>query len=488
MNTASVRTALFAIAATLLASACTSSDQRATAAASLAETAFNQGNMVAAKTAITRALAERDDVSEYWLTLAHIDVALHDPGGAMDAYRNVLIFDPSNREALSAICQLAIAQNDPERATKYADQLALLAPNDTLPQLVKAAVAFRHGDKAAATTIIDAALQTEPGNSGAIILKSKILMAGDHFVEAADLLEQTLKQPGNPDGRLLALKDLYLKTANRAGYRSVITRLAASGPDDLDRQIAYADLLYDEGQRDVAYAVTRRLLTTKPGDIAAATAVLNLWAANDAAVPGEAIVRDAEGVSLEGKATYAQYANERGRPDLARTILGPEVPVSPPNPANSDAKAAFAFSLGLRGDRASALAQLDAILAVDDAQPRALIARARLNGDVADALQDARRVVADDGSNVIARLTLVKLLLQQKDSVQAEHILREGLATSGSDSRVVAQLISLLRSQGRQDSATAALTDFKRTNPLSLRAARLGGGVGQTPPVAAPAA
>ena len=488
MNRASVRAALFAIAATLLASACTSRDQRAAADAGLAEAAFNQGNMILAKRAITRALGERDDVSDYWLTLAHINIALQDPGGAMDAYRNVLIFDPGNREGLSAICQLAIAQNDPDRATKYAEQLALLAPGDILPQIVKAAVAFRHGDKAAATAIIDAALQKQPRDIGAIILKSKILMSGDHFAEAADLLEQTLKEPGNPDSRLLALKDLYLKTADRAGYRSVITRLAAAGPDDLDRQIDYAALLYDEGQRDAAYAVTRRLLTTKPGDIGAATAVLNLWAANDAAVPGEAMVKDAEGVSLEGKATYAQYANEHDRPDLARAILGPEIPVSPPNPANSDAKAAFAFSLGLRGDRASALAQLDAILEVDDAQPRALVARARLNGDLEAALQDARRVVADDGANVIARLTLVKLLLQQKDSVQAERILREGLATSGSDSRVIAQLVGLLRSQGRQDSAAAALTDFRRANPLSLRAARLGGGAGQSPPAPATAA
>lgn len=472
MNKSFIRFALLALAIVMLEPACSSSEQKAAAAASAAETALNAGQPALAKIHIQRALAERGDVSDYWLLLAHIDLALRDPAAAMDAYQTVLTFDRGNREALSAVCQLALATNVPDRAVKYADQLAVLAPDDALPQVVQAAVAFSHGDKQTANRQLDAALQREPLNSFAIMLKGKIYIAEARYVEAADLLEQSLKSPGDPESRLQALTDLYAKIGNRAGYRSAVIRLAGAYPDSADRQLAYADLLYDEGQRDAAYAVIRTLLERKPDDIAVAAGVLAVWTANAPAVPVERIAPDAAALSLEGKATYAYYASETGRPDLAGAILGPGAVAGAPNPANSDAKAAYAFATGLRGDRARARAQLDAILAVDPAQPRALLARARLGGDRREALQDVRRIVAEDEKNVAARLALVSLLLQQRDTLLAERILRDGMAVEGGDVRIATQLVRLLRSQGRQESAENVLAEFRRGNPMSLRVAR----------------
>lgn len=464
------------IGTAMMVAGCNSTDQNAAAAASQAEAALSQGQPQLAQRYIRLALAERDDVGEYWLIAAHIAVALGDNITAFDAYRNVLATDRGNQEALSALCQLALIRNTPGEAAQYADQLALLQPADLLPPTVKAAMAMARGDTTKALQAVDNILKQQPNYVPGLILKSKVLISQGKHGDAAQTLEESLRAPGNPDARLFALMDLYRRALDRPNYRRTVVRVAEARPEDPSRQLAYADLLYDEGQNDAAYAITRRQMTARPTDIGLAAAILNLWLKYSNTVPIDQVGRDAAGLSPVMRAAYAQYASEQRRPDLALTILGPAVLEGEPNQANSDAKAAYAYAIGLRGDRDTASKQLDAILKVDPTQPRALVARARLSTDVSSAVQDARRVVTDDASNMVARLTLANLLMRENDSVLAESTLRAGLKGNNGDTRALVPLLRMLRAQGRQESANTVLTDFSRDYPFSLHAARLRSG------------
>ncbi len=457
----------------LLLQGCSSSDQKAAADVTIAESALNQGRLNLAQQYIRRALQQRDDVSDYWLLLAHISLAMNDSAGAFDAYRTVLTLDKGNQEALSALCQIALSSNDADRAEQYADQLALLDPANLLPPTVKAGIAMQHNDRGAAERGLDEVLKKQPGFIPALILRSKLLILQDRYADAARTLEESLKAPGDPDTRLGALKDLYVKTRDRDGYRRTMVRLAAAKPDDPSRQLDYADLLYDEGQRDAADALVRRVASLKPDDIGIASSIVDLWLKHRDALPADAVVGHAAGASREIKAAHAHYADEIGRPDLALKILGPETAAGKPDEGTSDAKVAYAYAIGLRGDKVAAMAQIDAVLAADPSHPRALIARARLGNDVLAAVEDARKVVSDDDSNIIARLTLADLLLRHGEPVLAENTLRAGLASARGDPRIALRLVRLLRAQGRRDSAAAVLTDFARDNPFSLQAAQL---------------
>ena len=177
------------------------------------------------------------------------------------------------------------------------------------------------------------------------------------------------------------------------------------------------------------------------------------------------------------KAACAQFANEIGRPDIAKAVLGNDRPDAEPNAQNSDAKAAFALAVGLEGRRADALGRLDQILAVDPSQPRALLARARLLGTTASnwnaAVSDVRRVVADDPRNVTARLMLAELLLGRKDQELGESILREGARITPDEPRIAARLAKLLIDRGQKDEAAQVLRDLTLAAPASLRAQRL---------------
>ena len=468
-----IRTGPLVLGAMLFASGCASSDQRAAAAASAAEAALNQGQLIVAQQYARRALAQRDDVSDYWLLLAHIDLGLGDTRGAFDAYQNVLTLDRSNLEALSTLCQIAVGQGVAVRAEHYADQLALLQPASLLPATVKAGMAFERNDRAAAGAALDEILKKQPTYVPALLLKSKLFLAQDRPADAAAVLEGSLQAAGNPQSFLVELLSLYTKTGNRDAYRRTVVRLAEARPQDATQQLVFADLLYEEGQAPAAYAITRKAATLGGGEIGAATAVLNLWLKNTNAMPVDAIVRDASGAAIEIKAAYAQYANETGHPDLAIAILKPPATPDAVLAANANARAAYAYALGLSGQRETALAKLDDVLRDDPAQPRALLARARLSSNLESALGDARKVSADDRANMTARLVLVDLLLRRNDPALAEATLREGLRTQDDDPRAVVRLARMLSAQGRRESAEAAINDFVRAHSVSLRAARL---------------
>lgn len=464
------------LAAGALAS-CTSADKRAAADAGIAERAFNQGQMTVARQYVQRALALRDDVSDYWLLLAHIDVNDSDLPGAFEAYENVLTLDRGNVEALTTLCQLGLAGNDPARVDKYADQLALLNPGSSLPPTVKAAAALQRGDNDTAAKMLRQILDKAPGDVGALLVQSRLFAAEGRYADGAALMEQSLRAPGNPTSRLDQMKQLYQKAGDRAGYERTVRRLAEANQTDPKRQLAYADLLYDDGDRDRAYAITRATLLMRPGDVAIASAVLDLWLKQGAgAMSLDQLTRDAGDLDLEGRASLAEYANQIGRPDLALAVLGGGALDGPPTPASSDAKAAAALAVGEQGNRAAALAALNAIIAVDPQQPRALLNRARLESDPVAALSDARRVLADDARNVAARLEVTDLLIKQGDPLLAETTLREALIAPDGDPRVAARLARMLVARGERAEAETMLQEFARANPVSRRAAALATG------------
>lgn len=457
-----------ALGAALVVAACASEADQAAANASAAEAALNAGDPRGAQRLIRRALSVRDDVGEYWLIAAHIAVALGDNISAFDAYRAVIQSDRGNLEALSAICQLALVRNTPAQAAEFADQLALLRPTDMLPPTVRAGIAMVRGDTATSEKMLNEILEQQPDFIPALILKSKLMISLGRPGDAAKTLEDSLKAPGDPDARLFALKDLYFRARDRANYRRTVVRLAEAKPDEVQRQIDYADLLYDEGQRDAAYAISRRIARLRPNDIGFAASLLNLWMKHFDAVPRNAIARDAAGLPPIMRAAYAQYANEMGLPDLAQQVLGDATLAGKPEQGNADAKAAYAYAVGLKGDPDTALKQLDAIIEADPTQPRALLARARLRTDPLAAIEDARRVVSDDPDNVTGRIVLADLLLKRNDTLLAESTLRDGLKSGRGDPRPAAMLVKMLRAQGRGSSADEVVIDYNRANPFRL--------------------
>lgn len=464
------------LASLALTGACVSKDQKAATAAAQADAEFSQGRYLPARTSIRRAIAARDDVSDYWLLLARIDMTLADYPGAFDAYQNVLQFDRSNMEALRQLCQLALTVHQPDKVDKYADQILVLNPQDAMPLVAKGGAALQRTDAATALQYAERVLATVPKDPGALVLKAQVLAYRQDYRGAAAFIESSLDPSSDQISRLIFLRDIYPKTGNLEGYAGAVRRLAQLQPDNSDVQLSLADLLYQTGKPAEALAAIRRIMLRRPHDVVLAASIVELWLeqGGDSLTPAQ--ILDGAALPLEMRAAFAQFANETGRPQLALGVLKDAPLADDPTPENSSAKAALAFAAGLSGNVREGLAQLEKILIVDPVQPQALLARARLralSGNLVGALSDARQVVGDDPDNMTARIALSDILLQRKELVLAKSNLREAIAAKPGAVRPVARLAELLVQSGRRDDVKSLLQDLVRAAPVSLRARRL---------------
>ena len=450
-------------------------DTRAASAASDASIAFQQGRNGVALKAIHVALAARDDVSDYWLLLGRISTASHDLAGAFDAYENVIELDRANVEALRLLCQLGLSINAPDKVDKYADQLLLLTPDDPLPLVMKGGAALQRGDATAAMKFADQVLAKNSQDHDAQILKGRVLASRGEAAAAASYVEGALA--GSDDGpRLTFLMELYQKAGDRQRYQRTLERLARVKPDDANTQLAFADVLYQIGQPAAANSVIVTQTRKHPDDSGVAAKIVDVWLKQGPdALSLRQITDQAATASLEMKSAYAQFANEIDRPQLAMAILG-NIGDGGVNAANSDAKAAQAYAIGLRGQRADAMRRLDDILTFDPLHPSALLARARLRrrqNDLTGAIADARQVIADNPQDVTARLALADSFFAHGDVDLGLGTLREGVSAVPKDVRLASRLANFLLADRKQDEARDVLRNLVRAAPTSLRASRL---------------
>ena len=461
------------LTAALLLPACSSHDQQAATAAVIANDALQQGQLPIARQQINKALAVRDDVADYWMLSAHIALAEQNYGAAFEAYESVTLFDRTNSEALTRLCQIALSADQPERAERYADRLALLDPADKSAITVKAAIALRRSDKQTAARLLDQVLAADPGDALALGVKGKLLVANADYAGAVRAGEKAMNAPGDVAGRLTFLRGIYLKTRDVEGYSRTVARMARSYPDMVSAQIDYAANLYDTGDAVSGREVSKRILALRPNNISVAHGILDLWVAHGTqAIPLTALVADAANGSLQIKATYAQYATEIGHPDLALKILVQAAERDPATAVNADAKAARAHARVLLGAIVQAKAEIAAVLAADDNHPGALVARGLLRanaGDQRGAIEDLRHALAGNPDNATARRMLADLQVAQGQAVLATATLQGGLNDPGADPRIAARLAKLLRGLGRNDEAAEVLKSYTNDNPFAKK-------------------
>ncbi|MBU3077181.1 tetratricopeptide repeat protein [Sphingomonas quercus] len=470
---------IFAAAATLaLLAGCSSRADRASKAAIAAESYMQQGNLRAAIDSARKATSERDDISDYWLLLGRIAVTAGDATGAYTAYQRAVELDPNNGEALMTLGRLGMSLGRADDVDRYADRILLADPSNRGARVMKAASALQHGDKAMARRYIDDLLAANAQDMDAMILKARLLASSNDAAGAAKLIEETLDTvQQDPGGRLTFLRTLYAGTGERANLMRTLRRLSFLEKPDPADLLAYAGMLYEDGDTGAADETVARAMKQAPNSLDLAADILELWRdAGPAVPPAASLAAVVPDLSLEMRAVKAQRANDLGRPDVALAILGPDVAKAATTSANADARAAYAAALALRGATGQAGAMLDEILARDPGQPRALLARARLAAarrDFRAAVADGRRVVADDARNATARILLAGWLRGLGEEDLALSQLREGARAAPDNVRMAESLVKALIERGDKAGATDALENLARAARNSTGAARL---------------
>jgi tetratricopeptide (TPR) repeat protein len=461
----------------LLVAGCTSIDDKAAEQATAAGTAFQQGNLPAARIYINRAIDLRDDVSEYWLLLARVQARLGENAGAYKAYRNVLVMDRSNLEALAALSQLGVTLGKAEEVEEFADKLLLVNPDDPVPLITKGHAALARGDRKAALGFAERVLQQAPGNGGALVLKAQVLMHAGKLAAAAQLLEASMTPQGDGRSRLIALLEIYRRLADVAAYRRTLVRLAQDDQKDSRVQLQLASLLYDSGDIRAASALTHTLLQRHSQDQTLALALLELWLeTGPSALGGNEQSELKKSGSPIARAVAASFLASTGEPRAARAILGPDVAAMPYDGSSLAVHAAFAQALAAQGRSANARSVFDRVLRIDSHNPLALAGRAQLKlaeGDSFGALSDARVLVADDPRSVSSRLLLVEVLSARHEQELAESALREGIDARPDATRLASALAARLLARNAVGEAGLVLRNLRDADPIGHRARAL---------------
>nr|WP_179220855.1 tetratricopeptide repeat protein [Sphingomonas laterariae] len=461
--------AIAAVALALLLGACASREEQAAASAQLADQLLQQGNPAAAAIEVRKALAKRDDVADYWILLARAEMTRRGYAGAVSAYLRALELDRGNLEALHALSELALAGGQLEDAEKYADQLLALNTQNVRALLVKGSIALNRKRFAEANDFADRVLTLDNGNEGGVLLRARILSAETKHGEAAALLEKALEEKGETPALLSGLLDIYRAADDAPNIARTYGRILTLVPDNIGIQFDYARELYRTGKNQEAYAVISELQAKRPDDIGLQGRIVDLWL--DAAgepVPQAEIDRLAAEGSPAIKVAVARYVLEKGKPAEAQRILAPFVRDPVISAANVEAHAIYALSQNALGQGGDALRRVNAVLAFDGTNARALLLRARIllaQGKLDQAVADAQILVRDNPTMLPARLTLAQIYVRRKQGDLANAAYQDALKDFPGNPNILVAYLDYLMAAGKRWQALDAAETFTRRNP-----------------------
>lgn len=460
-----------ALLATTLAglAACQSPSEKAGALGAQAQQLFEQQRYYETALLLQKALKARDDMPELWLLMGRTKLAMQDYAGAYAAYRSALDLDRANREAMAAVAQLSLNRGDFAGADDIATQIQALAPDDVLAALVRGYAALGQQRYDDALKIADPLIAQDSNNVAARVIRSMALEREGRVEEAL----ATLKPVADRDSADLfaQLQRLYERTADPRAAAGVLKRQIAAAPKRADLRLALARQAYMLGQgSEGAKQLAVPLLRSNTDDLRNATSAV--WMDSGAA-PQSVIASvtslpdDVPGLRL----ALAQYLLARSMPAEAAAQLKDVPPPGSMTTDDTDREGVLALAEAMTGQTASATARAQAALKLDDSEPFALMALARLalaRGDSNEALRSARVVLRDNPRLPMAYQLLADIYMRRDEQQLADRAFDEGAQANPDSAEYLAMNLPRLLAQGDTDQAMDLARDFTIRNPSSM--------------------
>ena len=419
------RSLLLAASAALLAG-CQPSAETVAAQAAQAQQLLEGGRVAEARAMITAAVAKRDDVPAALLVQGRVAMAMQNRALAYQAYSNALSLDATNEEALNAVAQLGLGTGHLREAESAADKMLVLQPGQSGALTVKTLIAIVRSDLDTAGSLADRILQQQPNDLGGLILKSRVqALQGDRVAALATLRAGGAQYASTPS-YLMAVAELLRAQGDTQGLLAQLERLKTLAPEDLGYRLDLIDILYRTGQRDAARAEVDAVIVKPVTNQVAIDGLVRLWYANDRAAMSPAMIETASRTaSLEARLVFARYFIATGQPAVAATLLKPVA-----KGFSVDIEGLYAFAGAVLGEQEAAAAAADQLLDKDPGNGGALLVRIRramAEGRARDAVNDAQRVIADYPEWDEGYLALAAAYAARRDQVGVRRAYEQGL-------------------------------------------------------------
>ncbi len=423
---------------------------------------------VAARKALLKLVAAKDDVPDYWAELGKLEMNSGRFGEANYALTRAYELDRRNPDLVRAVTQLALKGGDLELAQRRASELEVLVPSDPWVKLTRgwAAIAQSQFDKAMEAS--DAILATAPFDPSATVLKGRALIGLGRAKDATDLLEKQVQAQPSDAGSLRLLERIYDRSEDWGSLARTAQALRTLAPDDTDNLLITVKAALRSGNVPLARQASEQLLKPDSAPTLIASA-LNLWTAYWQSPQRLADARQLAARSAPAQQmVYARYLSLWGdAPDALR--LAVPFAALPVTAQNAEANAVAADAWGKTGKVAQAKQRFDAVIAFDSGNATALAGRANLflrAGDPAGAVRDAQKLVTVVPSDPNARLLLAKAFLAADNKPWADRTLWSAFQDLPANDMIYAALLQTRK--GNDDAIREVQEEFARQRDANL--------------------
>ena len=251
----------FAEAEPLLTRAIELDNQNFPAYAALAELRLRTDADPAVLAALLKTLTDLSSTARptasIWAARAALESALGNRTASKQSLARALELDPKNKFALSESANIALAENDPDRAAEHVRKLEALSSSEETVRSLRARILVAHGKSDEAIKLLDSV--ASPGT--AVVKLRAAIVAGTSTDEAA-LEKELIADPKNSAvlGRLCTV----LRTRNPKRALDLCRRASEAEPDNIAHAIGYAAALVQAKEYEKAVFMLRKLLEIAP--------------------------------------------------------------------------------------------------------------------------------------------------------------------------------------------------------------------------------
>lgn len=450
----------------MLLAACGGDAGRAMSRGAVAQQQLDAGDLGAARQSITDALAERDDLPSLQLLRGRIEVRSERYSPAFDAYSAALALESTNMEALQGVAQLGLRTGNLRESEEAAGRILALEPDQPEALSVKGLLALvrRRPDETIADA--DRILARSPGNEGGVILKARALYMRGETGQALALLEKAEPLAGKTEGLAQTRLELMREAGDAVGMLAQFEELRRLRPDDFDLRIDEANLRYKTGDAAGARTLLRDAVLEPKRNDAQAARVVALWREYDhdplTAADQEWLRRRASAAVRLG---VARYYLDTDRAASSLELVAGDASL----PARSlEARAAISG-----GDAAAGAAAAEQILASDQTQCDALIARSTAllgRRRATAAVVAAQSAATECPQNAAAWLELARANDAHGNLDGAKRAFADAVLRNPQDASLSAEFGSWLEHRGAQRQALGEARRLTRKAPALVSA------------------
>ncbi|WP_041392156.1 tetratricopeptide repeat protein [Sphingobium sp. SYK-6] len=460
-----------ALPATLGLTACKSPSQKAAELAQQADAYAQSGNLVAARDAISQAIALREDEASYHQLAGSISMGLGEPVRAYRAFQRALEFDATNRIALAYVANLGVQVGQVAEAEDAADRLLTLEP-DALPALqVKGMIALSRNKFEDARGYADRILAVNPTDPAGSVIKARSLAKEGKAEEGLALIDSALASGAESMPLLVNKLNMYRYLGQPEPMVPLAERLVDMSKGAPRFRLDQINLLYKLGRKDEARRASLALLAAGSRDLDDYRTLQRIWWQYDDTPLPDAAARDASRWKEPGAVVQtARYLFLKG--DLAAADGLVRTAPRKAQPLLASLKARMFAAAGRREE---AQRQVDALLAKDGQDVDALMLKAQFAQAAKDmdaAVEAAQLAQTNDPLNPETYVVLANVYRAQDLDWRAKQVFEDGFRALPQNFYLAEKYTQYLHQLGDRGRAMSVARTLARAMPSSEHAWR----------------